>query len=513
MRLLKNPSTLFVCIALLVGLREPTGAQARNRVPPAPLPRQQHGDRVAGAVASASDAASAELGDTVAIVPWNYKNSRDAAVQSAHEVCSQLLLGTGFNVYLIRSAAGAMPPPMSGVSGDKKQESAFSHLLGTGRNIVTQDAPKKANAVFALPTVDEMIAIGEKLHPRYVLAGRAQWRSRNVWIGVSNRIKSICSVDLMILDMTTRRLVLDAHGVEADSTENKNLYNSFTNLMALNPMPLVMPGSIGPYEQRAVTVAIARAMSPWLKAERIRAALAQAEASNGADQAGRQGDRFSTLLSPIQDFQAVLHVTTRDGKAPQLEDKDISRLYALHAVTLQAKEPNRLRLAANSPKDGTEILFLDEDQRRFVVGEGRTVSHHDFTGAPTRRYFLFEFCGLLTTAMFDTMRARFVKQEPVDKVPTVVYDLTYWGAENGPYHRVWIDPDRRLIVKQERFDTDSKLKNIVLYKQPTEVAPNLWIPGTVELQDGSRQTVATIKITRPQVNHGIPDSVFTVEAP
>ena len=27
-----------------------------------------------------------------------------------------------------------------------------------------------------------------------------------------------------------------------------------------NPLPLVMPGSVGPYEQRAVTVAIARAM-------------------------------------------------------------------------------------------------------------------------------------------------------------------------------------------------------------------------------------------------------------
>lgn len=454
-----------------------------------------------------------ELGEVVAIVPWNYKNSRDAAVQSAHEVCSQLLLSTGFNVFLIKSATGAMPPPKSGISGIKKQESAFSQLLTAGRNVVTQDAPNRGNSVFELPTQEEMIAIGERLHPRFVLAGRAQWRSRDVWIGVSNRIKSICTVDLRILDMNTRRLVLDAHGVEGDSTENKNLYNSFANVMALNPLPLVMPGSVGPYEQRAVTVAIARAMHPWLKTERIRAALAQAEASTEEAAGSKPGGQFAALLSPVHDLQVSLHVTTPDGKAPDVGDRDLNRLYALHDVTMQYRVGNQIRLSATAPREGVETLLVNDDQRSFAAGGGKKVSHQDLSSDPIRRNFLFEFCGLLTKDIFDTMRARFVKQEPVDGVPTLVYDLTYWGLDDGPYHRIWIDPDHRLIVKRESFGADSKLKRITLYKQPTETASHLWLPGRVELQDGSHKAIATIKITKPQIDRGILDSVFTIGVP
>jgi outer membrane lipoprotein-sorting protein len=505
---------ILACSALFTGVGQSSGAQARRRNAGGPAVRAAHHDR-AGQAASGKevDLPLRDLGETVAVVPWNYKNSRDAAVQSAHEVCSQLLLGTGFNVYLIKTAAGAMPPPMTGISGSKRQESAFSHLLGMGHSFVTQDAPNKVNSVFVLPTLDEMIAIGLRLHPRYVLAGRAQWRSRNVWIGVSNRIKSICTVDIEIVDMTTRQLVLDAHGVEGDSTENKNLYNAFTNVMALNPLPLVMPGSIGPYEQHAVTVAIARAMHPWLKTERIRAALAQADQSTAEAEAGRSLPRFSTLLSAISDFQAALHVTTPDGKAPELGDRELSRIYALHDVTLQYKAPDQLRLTANSPKDGPETLLIKEDQRSLTVGEGRKVAQHDFGGSPSKRSFLFEFCGILTPGIFDTMRARFVKQETLNGVPTQVYDLTYWGMDGGPYHRVWIDPARRLIVKREYFDADSKLKSIVLYKQPMEIHTTLWIPEAVEIQDGVHKPLATIRISRPQANQGIADSVFTPPVP
>jgi len=454
-----------------------------------------------------------ELGESVAIIPWNYKNSRDAAIQSSNEVCSQLLLGTGFNVFLIKSATGAMPPPKSGISGSKKQQSAFEHLLTAGRNVITQDAPNRDNPAFALPTLDEMIKIGDRIHPRFVLAGRAQWRSRNVWIGVSNRIKSICTVDVRILDMNTRQLVLDAHGVEGDSTENKNLYNTFTNIMALNPLPLMIPGGVGPYEQRAVTVAIERAMHPWLKTERIRAALEQAEASQEMAAVNRPPSRFSALLSPVHDLQFSMHVAGPNGKPADVGDKDLNRLYALHDITVLYKESNQMRLTAAAPKAGNEVLLINDDERSFAVGQGKKVGHQDLSGNPAKRTFLFEFCGLLTMDIFDTMRARFVKQEALDGTPMLVYDLTYWGLDDGPYHRIWIDADKRLIRKRESFGADSKLKRITLYRQPTEVASYLWLPGQVDLQDGSHKPIASFKISKPQANHGILDSVFTIGVP
>ncbi len=111
-------AAIFACTAILISSLRMAGAQIRNHSAVAPMPPQEQTDRTeAGAGGPDMSAPLRELGETVAIVPWNYKNSRDAAVQSAHEVCSQLLLGTGFNVFLIKSATGAMPPPMSGISG------------------------------------------------------------------------------------------------------------------------------------------------------------------------------------------------------------------------------------------------------------------------------------------------------------------------------------------------------------------------------------------------------------
>jgi outer membrane lipoprotein-sorting protein len=505
-----NPLIVLACCGLIVGLSRPVDAQqARN-----PISVVRSSSEARSGPSDPSPPAGAalqmrELGDTVAILPWSYKNGRDAAVQSAHEVCSQLLLATGFNVFLIKSPTGAMPPPMSGVSGTKKRGSALASMVDAGHRLVSQDVPNKANAVFNLPTPEEMAAVGDRLRTRYVLAGRAQWRSRNVWIGVSNRIKSICTVDLRILDRSTGRLVLDARAIEGDSTENKNMYNTLTSVMALNPLPLVLPGSVTPQEQRAVGVAIIKAMRPWLQTERIRAALAQADESRGAASDRRPAVKFSDLIGPQSDMQASLQVTVKDAKPLEAMDRDLARLYARQEVTLQYKEPDRLRLSANSPKGGKETLLFNAERRTFAVGAGKGVSQQDLSAAPDRRSFLFEFCGLLSTGMFDTMRARFVKQEKVDGVNTLVYDLTYWGLEDGPYHRVWIDPDKRLIVKREKYDRDGNLKTITRYKQPTEVAPGCWLPGYVEIEDARQQVFATIKITNVRVDQGLSDSVFT----
>ena len=499
-----GPLLLLACGALSVGLPRLAAAQSR------PLSRPSGGSAPAQPPRIPTPQ-RVELGDTVAIVPWNYKNAKDPAVESAHEVCSQMLLATGFNVFLIKTAAGAMPPPMSGVSGSKKVESPFAHIWNEGRRMITQDTPDKANAVFLLPTFDEMEEIGERLHTRYVLAGRAQWRSRNVWIGASNRVKSICSVDIMILDVNDHRLVLDAHNVEGDSTESKNLYDTFNNLITLNALPLVMPGSITPHAQRAVTVAIARALHPWIHTERIRMALAQADESSEAESEINPTEKFSTLLPNINDLQANLQVTLIDPKPLEAIDKEVARLYALHNVSLQYKAPDRLRLNANSPKDGRESLLFNAEQRLFTVEKGKNGKEQNLADSPARRSFLYEYCGLLTPDMFDTLRARFVKQEKLQNIPTVVYDLTYWGMDEGPYSRVWIDPERRILLRKESFDRDSKLKTVFIYRQPTELAPDLWLPGSVEMADAKGKIFATIKIAAGRANRGIPDTDFLIK--
>jgi hypothetical protein len=482
----------LISLALLVASALHVGAQ---KVAPV---RQAAEKRSPISNADASPAHVRELGGTVALLPWTYRNGKEAALQSAREVCNQLLLETGFNVFLVKSQTGAMPPAMPNDGINQKQVSPFDHLLDDTRSLVGRTITGPANSAFVLPTVEQMTAIGEALKTRYVLAGRAQWSTRSVWVGVANRAKSMCTVDVLILDMNGKRLVLDAHGVQGDSTENKNVYNTVSNVLTLNPLPLILPGSVTPQEQRAVTVATARAIEPWLRTQRIQAALAQADLSGEA--ALEPQVKFSRLVSPLTHIQATLHVSEEDEKQVAALDSDEARLFALHKVNLDYTEPNKLRLQAMTPKNGQATLAADEDTRRYMVGEHGKPSTQDLSNAPTRRLSLLDFCGVLTPGIFDTVRARYVRREKLADVQAVVYDLSYWRTEKVAYQRLWIDPDRHIVVKREVYDRKSKLKAVTLYHQPTKAESNTWLPGRVELQNAMRKRIALFTIVDAKVD-------------
>lgn len=455
-----------------------------------------------------------ELGDTVALLPWSFKNGKDPAIQSAREICNQLLLETGFNVYLTKIPSGAIPPAMPGSSASRKPESPFTHLLNQGRALLGQEVGNGSDAPFVLPTLDEMTVIGEKVGTRYILAGRAQWRQHNVWIGVSNRVKAVCTVDIEILDRDTGKLVLDAKNVEGDSTENKSPFNSITSIISMNPLPLVIPGSVTPHQQRAVTVAIATALEPWIKTERIKAALAQADESSEASSANTGPmPKFSSLVSRLNDLQANMQVTVQNPKQVQALDGDLAKLATLQQITLEYKEPNRLRLSAVSSQEGPMALIVNEAQRIFMEPDRKILHKQNVSTNPNRRLSVLNFCGLLTPGLFDTLRARYVRQEQINGTNTVVYDLSYWGIEASPYHRVWIDPATHVILKRAMYDGGGKLKLIAYYEQPHQIAPNIWLPTRVEMRNADQQMFASFTLSAARINQSLSDTRFTEATP
>jgi hypothetical protein len=493
----------LIIVVLIAGRALPVEAQ---KVLPGRTTAEKHGPPPNVDASTASAAHVRELRDTVALLPWTYRNGKESALQSAREVCNQLLLETGFNVFLVKSLTGSMPPAMPNNGANKKQTSPFDHLLDDTRSLVGRTITGPTDAAFVLPTVDQMVGIGEALQTRYVLAGRAQWSTRSVWVGVANRAKSMCTVDLLILDMNSKRLVLDAHNVQGDSTENKNIYNTVTTVISLNPLPLILPGSVTPQEQRAVTVAAAKAIEPWLRTQRIHSALTQADLSS--EYAAEATVKFSRLVSPLTHVQATLRVSEEDEKQVAALDSDEARLFALHTVNLDYTEPNKLRLQAMTPKNGQATLAVDEDTRRFAVGERGKGSVQDLSNAPTRRLSLMDFCGLLTPGMLDTVRARYVRQEKLADVQAVVYDLSYWRTDNVSYQRLWIDPDRHIVVKREVYDRNSKLKAVTLYQQPTKAAANTWLPGRVEIQNATRKRIARYTIVDAKVDEEVAPDKF-----
>jgi hypothetical protein len=480
----------------------PAAARQRGTPPRAPKSAPQ-GESEAPSQPARRDPHLLELGDTVALLPWSYKNGREAALQSGREVCNQILLETGFNVFLTKTVTGAMPPAMPNDASGKKAPAPFAHLMEDSRALVGQTVSDRTNGSYILPTVDQMVAIGERLKTRYVLAGRAQWSRRNVWVGVSNRAKAMCIVDVQVVDVANKKLVLDARNVEGDSTENKNMFNTVTSMITLNPLPLLFPGSATPQEQRAVTVATAKALEPWLRPQRIHAALAQADLSS--ELASDSTVKFSSLVSPVTSVQATLKLSDVDEKQLGAIDPDVAKLFEDRTVNLDYKEPNSLRLRATTAKGEQAALVVDEDTRRYSSAEKDKGSPQDIANSPSRRISLLDFCGLITPGLLDNMRARYVTDDTIGPIHAAVYDLSYWRADDVSYQRVWIDPATRIVAKREVFDHNSKLKSVFLYHEPKEVATGISLPSRVEIQNPLRKRIATITIVDSAADVAAPD--------
>ncbi len=492
---------------MLIGLCANSRAIQRARSAPAQEPRRETDEGYAKQ--KTSSLLARELGETVALLPWSYKNGKDAALQSAREECNQLLLETGFNVFLVKTTTGAMPPAMPN-NDARKSPSPFSQILNDGLTTLGKSSTLPWNGPFTLPTVDQMASIGEKLHTRYVLAGRAQWNSRNVWIGLSNRVKSICTVDVLILDTTTNTLALDARNVMGDSTEQKNMYNTVSNAITLNPLPLVLPGSVTPQEQNAVVVAAARAMKPWIYAQRVQSAMAQADRSIELASDGAADHRFTELVQPLTVVHASLHVSGEDQKLLSAIDPDLARIMAFHDVGFDYLKPSRLLLTATTPKQEQVTLQIDGETERLSAGPNYKASVQNFAEAPSRRLSLLDFCGILTRDIFAYMRARYVRNDRRDGADLVVYDLTYWGIDDKSYQRVWIDLGKRIAVKREIYDHNGNLKTVFAYSRPRQVAPNVWAPERVDIKNGALKPVVSIAVTQvtvelePEESAGVP---------
>src|SRR5207248_2000177 len=118
-------------------------------------------------------------------------------------------------------------------------------------------------------------------------------------------------------------------------------------------------------------------------------------------------------------------VSDLDEKQLGALDPDVAKLLQFRTVNLDYKEPNSLRLRGTTAKGEQAALVIDEDTRRYSSGERDKGAPQDISNNPSRRVALLDFCGLITTGLLDTMRARYVMEDTMGPTHTAVYDLSY----------------------------------------------------------------------------------------
>lgn len=178
---------------------------------------------------------------TVALLPVPMTKGTDGAKKATKDYLETVLTKAGFET---------LPPARTTAAA-----------AGCGVTYPDEDRMKDLPP---LPTPKELLAIGEKLGSDFVVAARATWHTRSIWVSLGPKTKSDCTVDMLIVDVKKQEVALDAKSVRMDSTAKEDGLKAAGTILLTPLFTAVSGGPKTPHETRAGVLAMAKAISPWL---------------------------------------------------------------------------------------------------------------------------------------------------------------------------------------------------------------------------------------------------------
>jgi outer membrane lipoprotein-sorting protein len=227
-----------------------------------------------------------------------------------------------------------------------------------------------------------------------------------------------------------------------------------------------------------------------------------------ADETRGQPHDLADFATKIEDIEASVRVTKYEPQELEKIGPDFKITYSVRTLTLQYKQPDKLRLEGKSPTRGNALLILNGPVRYYAIPKLRLHKTEDLSNAPGKRQSLLEYGGLLSPETLRFMEGRFVGQEKLGERAATVFELTYIKSGVGSHYRLWLDSRTHITLKRAWYDGDNKLRATFTYQDPKEVAPGVWLPGRAEIKNAEGVTAAEVSYTDVKINQKLPDSLF-----
>jgi len=186
-------------------------------------------------------------------------------------------------------------------------------------------------------------------------------------------------------------------------------------------------------------------------------------------------------------------------------NKDFANAYRFRRMTVYYKEPLKLRL--ESEVQGQRITYILDGGRKLVIAPRQRV-FEDVTNAPGKRQTSLDF-GFITPALARLLEAKWLRDERENGVLLKVFELTWGYTQDTARHIVWIDPERRYMVRREWYSFGVYRARFE-YKDPVQAASGIWIPSKVEVYNVDQRFGGRTVNSNIRVNQGLDDELFRV---
>lgn len=181
----------------------------------------------------------------VAILPWVLRDGTETAMETARKTVDTLFEKINYEI---------VPSTRVKTVWEEELQHPALRLAVKGKDNYPE-----------LPTAKELLALGKSMKVDIVCAGRASWHTKSVWVNLGPKTKAECTVDIIIINVKTEEVVLEAKGVKADSTKSEKGLETAAALLVSVGFTALSGGPKTPHQQRSAQKAIGLAMEPWLK--------------------------------------------------------------------------------------------------------------------------------------------------------------------------------------------------------------------------------------------------------
>ena len=208
----------------------------------------------------------------------------------------------------------------------------------------------------------------------------------------------------------------------------------------------------------------------------------------------------------LKDATFVAKVITGNQSELKKINKDFGEAYRFKESTIKIKEPFMIRMESNV--DDTDVLLVMNGSKRLMSIPGRFSTRKDLSDSPGMRQTIFDF-GILTPSLFSSLYdAKFVRIDRATGNP--VFDVIFKRRDvDTSRHRIWVDKDKKYIVKREWFGQEDQQKATFFYTEP-ELVGGVWIPTKATVKNTDDKVAGVTDYSLIKVNTGLADSLFKV---
>ncbi len=216
-------------------------------------------------------------------------------------------------------------------------------------------------------------------------------------------------------------------------------------------------------------------------------------------------------VSGLRDFDTSMKAIFHDDQASRKIGRDAGLIYRLKGnVHVLYKEGSNFR--ADGLVQGMRATVTINDTRQTYRVSALDIKQTvDLSKAPGKRTSLFEL-GMISQHYLSYAQGEFLGERLLDGVSCVVFKITFKGPNQDTSHRtVWIDPRTRITLRREEYlqvAQGGKLRDIWVYRDPQEVAPGIFFPARMELDNSDGEKAGETAFINTRVNVGLSDNLF-----